>query len=334
MFNFLSDQNIIFVIIFLIILFYILSKSSDKLVGNAVKLSKIWGLSEIVIGATIVSIGTSLPEFSSSLIATLQGSTGFALGNSIGSIITNTSLILGSAALFGAIPANKEVSQKYNILIFVILLVLIPSTLYRLNYKVGSIPKIFGIIFLILIPIYIYILIKKEKNNEENEINDKIKDNKNRMLISTILKILLAAIFVAISASGMVSSAEIIATRLGVPDIIISSTIIAFGTSVPEISTAITAAQNKHGGLALGNVLGANIFNILLVLGASITFSPGYILVPESFYIIHFPALFIILLIFGIILYNKKKNEITKKEGIFLIILYIAYLTTNLLTVI
>ena len=122
MYEILNNQNIVIVLAILIIALYLLSKSADIFVDNAVKLSEILGLSEIIIGATIVSLGTTLPELSTSVISALQGNGSFAVGNAIGSVITNTSLILGIGALFGSISVDSKISHKISIFIGVALL--------------------------------------------------------------------------------------------------------------------------------------------------------------------------------------------------------------------
>jgi cation:H+ antiporter len=121
-----------------------------------------------------------------------------------------------------------------------------------------------------------------------------------------------------------------IATKLGVPDIVISSTLGAFGTSVPELSTAIASVKKNHGDLCLGNILGADILNVLLVLGASLAASPEGMYIPRSFYLIHIPSLILVLSVFGYCVYNKNLNLLTKKTGFLLIFIYIVYIGCNL----
>jgi cation:H+ antiporter len=117
---------------------------------------------------------------------------------------------------------------------------------------------------------------------------------------------------------------------MGIPDVVISSTLVAFGTSVPELSICISAARINHGGLAMGNILGANILNILFVTGASAAVTPDGIPVPHTFYLTHFLGLAIVMGAFGFFAYNKKFHEINKIEGIILILIYAAYLGTNI----
>ncbi len=145
----------------------------------------------------------------------------------------------------------------------------------------------------------------------------------------TLSRIILSAAAVALGAAALVASAEVLAARAGVPSAVIASTIVAFGTSVPEISTTVAAAKKGYGGLAFGNIMGANALNILLVMGASLSVSSGGMPVAQDFYRIHFPALIVILAIFSFFVYNEKKREISRKEGVFLIALYALYLTGN-----
>ncbi|MGB8452832.1 MAG: calcium/sodium antiporter [Anaerocolumna sp.] len=331
MYQILINNNLIIILLVLGISLIILSKSADIFVDNAVKLSELLGLSEIVIGATIVSLGTTLPELSTSIISALQGNGGFGIGNAVGSVITNTSLILGIGALFGNIKVDNKTSHKISILIAAALVLIISTIPYKIGHENGLIPQWMGFIFIFSIPVYVYYLINQEKKNKLvhiMEYSDK-KSNIKRIII-IIFFIIVSALAIAFSASGLVASAEILAERIGIPDVIISSTLVAFGTSVPELSTCITASKNKHGELAIGNIIGANILNILFVIGASTALTKGGLFVQKEFYQIHFIGLIVILAVFGFFAYNKKINEISKREGILLILFYTAYLAVNL----
>ena len=340
--NFLASENIIIILIILIVSLFVLSKSADVLVGNAVKLSKIWGVPEIIIGATIVSLGTTLPELSASVSSAVQGNGNFALGNAVGSIITNTSLIIGIGALYGKIPVDRRSSQKLTILILAVFLLILPTIPYKISGNTGLIPQWMGFVFIILIPVYLFFLINQEKkvgnkkqsehlneytNEKETEkISKKIKGN----VPVIIFQLFLAALVIALSASGLVGTAQALAVRIGIPDVIIASTLVAFGTSVPELSTCISAAKRKHGGLAIGNIMGANILNIIMVVGAATALTPGGIEVSQEFYSVNFIALGIIIAVFGYFAYNSKFDEISKKEGTFLIAIYMIYLAANI----
>ena len=347
--NFLGNSNIIIILIILIVSLFVLSKSADILVDNAVKLSKIWGLPEIIIGATIVSVGTTLPELSASVTSALQGNGSFALGNALGSIITNTSLIIGIGALYGKIPVDRKSSQKLSILILAVFLLILPTMPYKINGNAGLIPQWMGFVFLILIPVYLFFLVNQEKKERKNKrksdhiiekVNEKVngitkeivqeKTKSNITII--ILQLFFAALIIALSASSLVATAQVLAIRIGIPDVIIASTLVAFGTSVPELSTCISAAKRKHGGLAIGNIMGANILNIIMVVGTAVALTPGGIEVSQEFYSINFIALGIIVAVFGYFAYNSKFDEISKKEGVFLIAIYSLYLGANIVS--
>jgi len=328
MYHILANLNLFIVLSVLALSLIVLSKAADSLVDNAAKLSKILGLSQVIIGATIVSLGTTLPELSASVVAALQGNGDFALGNAIGSIITNTSLILGITALFGKIPTDKETSQKLSLLIAAIMILFFTTIPYKIGNDSGLIPQWLGFILLLLVPVYIFYLIKRESNN--NSEKDHNAEKSIGIIAAFIVKILLAAFIIAVSASALVASAEVLAERMGIPDVVISSTLVAFGTSVPELSTCIAAARSNHGGIAIGNILGANILNILFVTGASAAVTPNGIPVPQSFYTIHFVGLAVVIGAFGFFAYNKEFHEINKREGIILLLIYAAYLAANI----
>lgn len=340
----ISGLHIIFIILILIASLYILSKSADLLVNNAVKLSKIWGISEVVIGATIVSLGTTLPELAASVIAALQGSGEFSVGNAIGSCITNTSLILGAALLFGIIPVNKRESQKLTMFIVASLLLTVPLLINYFVLGTMLVPQWLGIVMVVLVPVYMTFLIIQEKRNPapkteaygtEDEIVEQTEETKSRkqIVLLSLMFVLIAAIGIGISANFLVDSASLIAFRVGIPEAVIASTLVAFGTSVPELTTAISATKSKHGGLALGNVLGANVLNILFVVGISSALTVGGIALSFNFVLINFIALALIIILFSIFAYNGKRNKITKREGILLLAFYIVYVAVNLLSI-
>ena len=333
MFQLLSNSNLLFILIVLGVSLFILSKAADYFVENSVSLSEILGMPEIVIGATIVSLGTTLPELSTSLISAFNGNSGFAMGNAIGSVIANTSLILGIGAMFGKIPVDKKVAHKITILIVIVTLLILSTLPYKLNHENGLVSQWVGIIFVAILPFYTYYLIKQENKypkDLECQETKKVKHDVKKLLL-IIIKIIISALVIALSASSLVSSAEILAQKIGIPDVIISSTLVAFGTSVPELSTCIAAAKNKHGELAIGNIIGANILNILFVIGTSAALTKGGLTVPKQFYQLHFIGLIVILIIFGYFAYNKKVNEISKNEGMILILTYSAYIAVNLI---
>lgn len=327
---FFTDRHTVVVMLALAASLFILSKSASLLVDKAVLLSEKWGLSAVVIGATVVSLGTTLPELSVSVIAAVQGNVGFALGNAVGSIITNSTLILGMAALFGYIAVGRREGQKLKLLIAAAL-GMMAMPLMRLAIGGGAvIPRFGGILLAALVPVYVIFLVVQEKRNPQpEEATSQAAPSLRASAAVLVGQIVLAALAVALSAAVLVAAAEVLARRIGIPDAVIASTLVAFGTSVPELSTAIAAARGGHGALALGNVLGASILNILLVVGLAVSLSPAVAFVNDEALKVHFPALIITLGVLGFFAYNQRIHTLSKKEGMLLIGIYILFLFVN-----
>ncbi|GAA0473251.1 sodium:calcium antiporter [Alkalibacterium indicireducens] len=322
------------VIIIFIVSLVILSKSADKLIDKAVALSLHFGLSKVVVGATILSVGTTLPEVSSSVVAAIGGNGQFGLGNAIGSMITNASLILGIGAVIGIIPVKKELKNTFLLLCGVSAVFIGVSILAGLNSSGGYLPRWSGIGLLVLLPLYLWYTVKKKPETLMEELPEDAEkaeetDNKPVNFIQSLIFMAISSLGVTVGAMLLVATAEIGALRLGIPDTVISSTLVAFGTSVPEVTTTLVAVRYGHGELAIGNVLGANMMNLLLVMGATITLIPGGVNVPSSYYSIQFPILALILILLSIPILSKRVEAINRRKGFLLIGVYAFYLFTN-----
>ena len=324
---FMNTPFIIIIFIFLLSLF-ILSKSTDYLTDSAIVISKSLGISDIIIGATVVSLGTSLPEFATTISALISGSNDLALGNSLGSIITNTSLILSLGILYGSIPVSKK-SASNVVITFLGIIGLYFASLFNNSL----IPRVLGYTLLIALPLY---LLQSFNNNNSTETIEQNKSLKEKLsfdkLLMLFIKVIISGLIVALSSSFLVATVQVSASRVGISEAIISATVVALGTSLPELSTVISSAKKGYGGLAFGNLVGASLMNLLFVLGTAITFSKTPITVPKSFLIFHFPIAMVIFLYLLFSIYNPKKHVLTKKDGAFLIIIYIIYILYNLLT--
>ncbi|MER2063527.1 MAG: sodium:calcium antiporter, partial [Alkalibacterium sp.] len=316
------------IIVLFVFALILLSQAADKLIEEAVSLSLILGLSKMVVGATILSVGTTLPEVASSVAATLNGNGQLGLGNAIGSVITNTSLVLGIGAVGGLLPIRKETKKTFLILSLIALLFIGTSIGFGRFPNDGLLPRGFGNLFLIAVPFYIWYTVKKKPEAVLGEIEEVEEESETQgageesNLAKRIGLLLLSSLGVTLGATLLVSTAEITAGRLGVPDSVIASTIVAFGTSVPEVSTTLVATRYGHGELAIGNVLGANVMNLLLVMGATITLMPSGQVVPDIYYQLQFPFL---LLLFGLLSYpmfSKKLNAVNRKHGFVLLTIY------------
>jgi cation:H+ antiporter len=298
-----------------------LGKGADMLVDEAVALSLKWGVPKILIGATIVSLGTTLPEASVSVLAAMSGNPDIALGNAVGSIICDTGLILGITILISPPKIDRELVNKQGMLQFGAGILLVASTLPYTRITTvfeqgGSLPQGMGLIFLLLLGIYLYTSIKwaKKGNTQtgtsasDSSVDSIDSEDVNSPQWLVYLKLFFGIVLVIASSKVLIPSVEEIALRFAIPQSIISATLVAFGTSLPELVTAITAARKGHGELALGNIIGADILNVLFVAGAAASVTPGGLLADESFFIFFFPAMLFVLIVFRIsVVFSKEK---------------------------
>lgn len=331
--TFISNQNTFVLIIIFLVSLVILSKATDILIDHAVYLSQEFGISQIIIGATIVSLGTTLPELSTSIAAILKGTPDFALGNAVGSVITNTALVLGVGSLAGAIPVPRSIANRLIFLVGSLLILVFGSLRFfdrNLFNSPGHLHPLIGILFLLTVPVFLMSTFLKKKVHTEPDDSEEKKRINNKALIIEVSIILVSAVAVAFSATVLVSTVSTAATRLGVAEAIIAGTVVALGTSLPELTTTYAAARKGYGSLAIGNVLGANILNILLVLGVSISLTPGGLSVPPVFYQIHFPFVLVVGGLLSYFIFNTKKHEISKNEGKILLAIYLLYLLFSL----
>ena len=306
--------------------FYTLSKGADILVEEAVSLSLHWGVSKMIIGATIVSLGTTLPETTVSVLAAINGNPDLALGNAIGSIIVDTGLIIGAASLVGHLPVDRAtIERQGKIQILSGIMLAIVCLPFLSSGKTGNISQFTGFLFLILLVLYIFMSIKWAKKS--NTIVNGLMEERSPLLLQ-LLKLAAGLFLVIVSSKILIPSVEITAVRVGIPQSIIAATIVAFGTSLPELVTAITAVRKGHGELAVGNIVGADILNVLFVTGASAAVTKGGLNVPPNFYNLQIPAMVIILIAFRCFA-KSGDNRISKTEGLVLLGIYMVYLVLN-----
>ncbi|WP_352417632.1 calcium/sodium antiporter, partial [Clostridium tertium] len=303
----------------LIIGFILLIKGADIFVDGAAKIAKKFGIPSIIVGLTIVSLGTSAPELSVSLIASFEGNNGITIGNVLGSNIFNTLMVLGVTAIIMPIVIKKNSVIKDYIINIVVSIVLLVLTFGRvLLNKEAALTRISGIILLILCIIYTLYLIKsaKSRKEEDSEEEEDIK------ILSCIIKIILGIIGIIAGGNLVVSSASDIAYSFGLSDKLVGLTIVAVGTSLPELVTTMIASIKGENDIAIGNVLGSNIFNILLILGVSSSINAIPI---SSSLLIDILFLIVISIILGIFMFKGKKDKLKldKLEGLILVLLYI-----------
>ena len=311
---------------------YILIKGSDIFVDSAAAIARSWHVSELVIGLTLVSIGTSIPELATSIIAQIRADSDFVIGNVAGSNVTNISLILGAAlAIGGTMPFQKSLLKRDTLFmnaLFIVTIVMfyITPQVAGKNGPVYGLDWIGGIILLIGAGIYSYALFKTTPPEEEEGASDeKISQLKEFALL------IMSLLMVAGGSKAMVDTVQWGAKALGISTVIISATIVAFGTSVPELAVTITGVLKKKADMAIGNIMGSCIFNILLIFGAAAVIHPLGINSGLPGWVTLIAMVPVGLLLVGFMLIGYKKQELPRWTGFVFLALYAGFLTFNVM---
>lgn len=308
-------------ILLLIIGFIALIKGADIFVDGASSTAQNFKVSKMLIGLTIVAFGTSAPEFAVSMSALSSGSTDMVLGNVIGSNILNILLILGTAAVIHPIAIKNNTIKKelpLTLLISTLLVVLFLDTSLG-NGTVNQITRSDGIVIILFFSVFLYYLITLANQNKISKEEEKPQ----YPLIKSLVFVLLGLIAIVVGSNLVVDNASSIAKLLGISERIISLTIIAFGTSLPELVTTIVSAKKGEQDLLVGNIIGSNIFNICVVLGIPVALFGG--ITQSSFQIIDLVMLIgSALLLF---IFSETSRKITKIEGSIMLITFIVYYT-------
>ena len=308
----------------LIIGFILLIKGADIFVDAAASIAKKFKIPSMIVGLTIVSLGTSAPELAVSLIASIEGSNGITIGNVLGSNIFNTLMVLGITAIIMPIVIKKSIVFKdYIVNTMVTIILLILSCISTLFNNETVLNRISGLILLILAIAYTIYLVKEAKNQNQEEENEGEKDFN---ILSSIIKIVIGIIGIILGGNLVVNSASNIAGSFGLSDKLIGLTIVAMGTSLPELVTSVIAAIKGENDIAIGNVLGSNIYNILLILGISSVINP---IIFSSVLLLDIAFLIVISIILGIFMFNSKNEKLSlnKLEGVILVLLYLGYIS-------
>lgn len=306
-------------IILLIVGFVILIKGADVFVDGSSSLARNFKLSPMFIGLTIVSFGTSAPELAVSFQSLLKGSGDIVLGNVIGSNILNTLLILGICTLFHSLKVKNDTVKKelpIILLLSSLLIILMNDSLFGLG--LNNFSRQDGIVLILFFTVFVYYLIsmmrnKKEENNEDEPIKYGI--------LKSIVFVAIGLVAIVFGSNFVVDSASNIAKALGVSERMIALTIVALGTSLPELVTSVAATRKGEYDIAIGNVVGSNIFNIGLVIGLPVALIGG--IEHLSFSMIDLAMLFVSALI--LFLFSLKDRKIYKGEGIVMLLLFVVY---------
>ena len=307
-------------ILLLLVGFILLIKGADILVDGASSLAENFKVPKMIIALTIVSFGTSAPELAVSIQAVLNRSSDIVLGNVVGSNILNILLILGVSSLFAPLGVKSNTVHKeipLTILVSSLLMVLAFDNLYD-GSVVNTISRTDGIVILLFFSVFIYYLFSIMKDRNKNE---KTKP-KYGVLVSLGL-LILGLVGIIFGSNFVVDNASAIAKVLGVSDKMISLTVVALGTSLPELVTSVQAARKGENDIAIGNVIGSNIFNIGFVIGIPATFI-GAINASGFNYIDMFTMILSAVLLFVLTIKNEK---IERREGIIMLLVFISYYT-------
>lgn len=304
--------------ILLIVGFIILIKGADFFVDGASSVASNFKVSKMLIGLTIVAFGTSAPEFAVSVKSLISGSGDIVLGNVIGSNILNILLILGISALFHSLTVKSATVKKelpITLLITTLFAVLLSDHLFDVTLT-NAFTRSDGIVLLLFFLIFIYYLISMMRNKVSDE-QDSTPMSLPKALVFTILGI----IAIVFGSNFVVDSASFLAKAMGVSERMIGLTIVALGTSLPELVTSITATKKGEYDIAIGNVVGSNIFNIGIVIGLPVSILGSITHITFNYIDL------IVMLVSAILLFLFSRNDykITKKEGIAFLILFIVY---------
>lgn len=311
-------------IILFVIGFILITKGADIFINCTVEIGKKTHVSELVLGATIVSFATTLPELTVSLCASINNQTTMSLGNAVGSIICNTGLILGLVAFISPFKVDRKMFLSKSTLLLISILGLVIVGLD------GTVNEKDSIVLLMILAIFMYTNYKSvtsEKVSKRSAVNlqeKKNTDTKVGELLKIICLFLLGLVMMVAGSRLLVDNGSKLAEFIGIPQGIISLTIIALGTSLPELVSSLTAIRKKHHAISVGNVLGANILNITSVIALSSI--PNDIPILSQNVNIDYP--FMIALILVLILPTVKKNKLYRFQGLMLLLLYGAYITT------
>ena len=311
------DAGIIIQIVLLLVGFVFLIKGSDFFVEGSSSIASILKIPTIIVGLTIVAFGTSAPEAAVSITSSLTGNNAMAVSNVIGSNLFNLLLIIGICAVLNELNIGRKLLEKD--LPFLVAITLLLSAFILIDWHIG---RIEGIILLILIITYIsYLVYTARKSSEANYV-----DKPKLSATKSIIYIIVGFIGIVLGGNFVVNSASNIALAFGMSETLVGLTIVAIGTSLPELVTSVTALKRDENEIVLGNVIGSNIFNILFVLGSSSAISPITLNSNMLIDIVLMIGVTILCYIFA-----RTQDKFDKKEGVILILLFIAYMAFAIL---
>ncbi|MBD8989361.1 MAG: calcium/sodium antiporter [Clostridiales bacterium] len=302
----------------------LLIKGGDWFVDGATGIARRFRLPDIIVGATVVSIGTTLPEVMVSTTGALLGQGAMAYGNAIGSIICNTALIAAISVTCNPGPVNVK-TMKMPVFFF-----FTAAAVYCLAaYGLGTFPRWLGIIMLAIFVVYLIANVRQGLRYPEETAEEAESATASRSLAMDLVLLVIGAALIAYGANLLVEHGTIIAQKLGVPETVIALTFVALGTSLPELITTITSLKKGHASLGIGNVIGANVFNLVLVSGMAVTIAPfdvpvGKLLLGQNAsLVLDIPLMLLVMLLLTVPALTKKR--LSRWQGITLLCIYTAF---------
>ncbi|MBW1857670.1 MAG: calcium/sodium antiporter [Deltaproteobacteria bacterium] len=323
----MAGFSTIALLILIVVCIVILSKGADWMIDGVVHLARRTGLPKIVIGATIISLGTTMPEAFVSVMAAWLGNPGLALGNGVGSIIADTGLIFGLTCILTTVPVNQFILNRTGWVQVgaATLLVIISLIVLAISPGQPILNRWVGFLFLLFLIGYMYITYVWTKQGGTAAIEGEQEDNSEFASLGKCWLMIVGGLcLIVVGARILVPSAVEIAHRIGVPEDVIAATMVAFGTSLPELMTAIASVRKGHPEITVGNIVGADVLNCLFVIGAAAAARP--LSIPPNFYSFHFPAMLIILYSFRYFIFRNKDGHFKKMQGAWLLGVYLVYL--------
>lgn len=306
--------NVLFILVGIVLVLW----GADRLTDGAVAVAEKMKMPQIVIGLTIVAMGTSMPEFCVSLVSALKGTTDLAVGNIVGSNIFNTLLIVGVSAWVAPMTILKSTVRKdipFALFASVILLIMCLD---------GNISRLDAGILFVLFLVFMYVTLKSAKTKDDDTAakTDSIEDNKKPMATWLSIVWIIVGLACLIGGSNLfVEGATKVAEHIGVSEAVIGLTIVAGGTSLPELATSVVSARKGNSGIAIGNVLGSNVFNILAILGVTGVITPMHL---QGITMLDLSMMVVSTLL--VWLFSFTKYKIARWEGIVLTIVFIGYM--------
>lgn len=289
----------------------------ELLVANSVRLARLWGMSPLTIGLTVVALGTSSPELAATLVASFRDASAIAVGAVIGSNISNIGLILGLSALIYAIPSQRKFNRREMPFMIITSGLLLPM------FYSGVLSRWDGLVLLGLLAVYLWYVLK-----HSNEAPPPIEIDLEALeavpqvsVLGALVGVLIGIGLLTGGAHSLVQGAETIARSFGIPEKVIGLTLVAFGTSLPELASCLVAAMRKEGDIILGNIVGSNIFNVLCILGIASVCKP--LALPLSEIVVDYG----VMMGFSLVLlpFLLTGTSLRRIEGAFLVIAYVGY---------